>query len=80
MTNTIIVYLNKQIYIDGPTEFASRFRVCKTMCAPRDTRLLCTRGDYKLTRFTRNDILQDLHDSLDHTIAEWKLRNGILIF
>ena len=23
--------------------------------------------DYKLTRFTRNDILQDLHDSLDHT-------------
>ena len=28
----------------------------------------------------RNNILQDLHDSLDHTIAEWKLRNGILIF
>ena len=39
-------------------------------CVPHATRALCTRGDYKLTRFTRNDILQDLHDSLDHTIAE----------
>ena len=55
-------------------------QAAKTMCAPRDTRALYVRRDYKLTRFTRNNILQDLHDSLDHTIAEWKLRNGILIF
>ena len=55
-------------------------QAAKTTCARRDTRALCTRRGHKLTRFTRNDILQDLHDSLDHTIAEWKLRNGVLIF
>ena len=55
-------------------------QAAKTTCAPRDTRALCTRLGFKLTLFTRNNILQDLHDSLDHTIAEWKLRNGILIF
>ena len=55
-------------------------QAAKTMSTPRDTRALCTRRGYKLTRFTKNNILQDLHDSLDLTIAEWKLRNGILIF
>ena len=75
--NIIIVYLNKQICVLMAQQ---SLQAAKTMGGPRDTRALCPQWDNKLACFMRNNILQGLHDSLVHTIAEWTLGNEILIF